>query len=80
MHCIEKTIARISGAFARELILGKTKCNNREFCIMGEHSDGTAAANRLRLNDTNNYHNLNSGMEFADMFHKLQDCFAAVHH
>lgn len=52
MQCIEKTIAHISGAFVCELILRKTKCNNREFCIMGKHSDGTAAANILRLNDT----------------------------
>lgn len=73
MQCIEKTIARISSAFVRELIHRKTKCNNREFCIMGKHSDGTAAAKRLRLDDTDHYNNVNSSMEVADVFHKLED-------
>ena len=72
-HRIEQAIARISGAFTGELILGETKCNNSEICIMSEQSNGTAAANRLRLDDTGHYHNLNGGMVAADACHELQD-------
>ena len=47
---------------------------------MGKHSDGTLAANKLRLDDTSHYHKVNSGMEVADVFHNLQDWFATVYH
>ena len=58
---VKETVASVGGACAGELVIGESKCNKTEPCVMGEMVK-IASGNGLGLHNAGNNHDVNSEM------------------
>ena len=79
MRRVEETVAGVGGATASKLGVRKAKYNKIKFCVKCKYLvESAAPGNTLCLNNTGNYHDVNSGIKLANVLHEFNNRFTSI--